>query len=138
MGMTVMTRAGSALLVAFGLSVATPALAHHSFAKWDMSDAALVKFTGVVEELDFKNPHMSMKLRVPDANGDGGSKLINFSEGGPRNMLIRMGIKDSDIAVGQKITVYGSPLRSDPTDFFAKRFEFNDGRVIDVMGGSRE
>jgi hypothetical protein len=101
MGMTVMTRAGSALLLAFGLSVATPALAHHSFAKWDMSEKALVKFTGVVEELDFKNPHMSMKLRVPDSNGDGGSKLINFSEGGPRNMLIRMGIKDSDIAVGQ-------------------------------------
>jgi len=133
--MTVMTRAGAALLLAFGLSVATPALAHHSFAKWDMSEEALVKFTGVVEELDFKNPHMSMKLRVPD--GKGGSKLINFSEGGPRNMLIRMGIKDSDIAVGQTVTVYGSPLRSDPTDFFAKRFEFSDGRVIDVMGGGR-
>lgn|GEM_PF-694210 len=131
-----MTRVGPALLVAFGLTVATPALAHHSFAKWDMSEEALVKFTGVVEELDFKNPHMSMKLRVPDGNG--GSRLVNFSEGGPRNMLIRMGIRDEDIAVGKTVTVYGAPLRSDPTDFFAKRFEFTDGRVIDVMGGGRQ
>jgi hypothetical protein len=136
MGLTTMTRAGSALAVVLGLMTATPAMAHHSFAKWDMSDEALVKFTGVIETMEFRNPHMAMTLRVPDDNG--GSKLVSFPEGGPRNMLIRMGIRDEDMAVGKTITVYGSPLRSDHSEFFSKRFEFPDGRVIDVMGGPQK
>ena len=125
--------AALALTAAFGL--ATPALAHHSFAKWDMSESALVKFTGVVEKLDFKNPHMSMTMLVTDP--DGTSHTVNFAEGGPRNMLIRMGIKEDDIAPGKKITVFGAPHKEVPGEYFAKVFVLEDGRTIDVMGGGR-
>lgn len=130
-----LTSVFAALALTTALGVATPALAHHSFAKWDMRESALKKFTGVVEKLDFKNPHMSMTMRVTDP--DGSNHIVNFAEGGPRNMLIRMGIKEDDIAPGKKITVYGAPHKDIPGEYFAKVFVLGDGRTIDVMGGGK-
>lgn len=105
----------------------TLASAHHSFAVYDFGQQ--IEFSGTVETLNFKNPHIAMTLRV--TNEDGGSEIIDFIEGAPANMLVRKGLRPEYIAVGQEITVYGSPLIEDPSKFFIRRVRLPDGREFE-------
>ena len=49
-----------------------------------------IEFKGVVDTLKFRNPHMAMTLTHLKA--DGSKETINFVEGAPANMLVRMGL----------------------------------------------
>jgi hypothetical protein len=42
-------------------------------------------------------------------------------------MLARKGLRPSMVAVGEEITVFGSPLIEDPTKFFIRRIVLEDG-----------
>lgn len=112
----------ASFIVALGGSAA--ALAHHSFAVYDF--AQQVPFEGVVETLNFKNPHIAMTLT--HTNEDGERETINFIEGAPANMLVRNGLRPEMIKPGTKVTAIGSPLREDPTQFFLRRIRLEDGR----------
>src|SRR5690606_4334264 len=52
------------------------AAAHHSFAIYDMQTE--IEFVGVVDDVKFRNPHMSMTLRETK---DGQERIIDFVEG---------------------------------------------------------
>jgi hypothetical protein len=104
--------------------LAGPALAHHSFAVYDFNQQ--IPFEGVVETLNFKNPHIAMTLTVTDENGE--TRTIEFMEGAPANMLVRNGLRPDMIKPGTKVTAYGSPLREDPTVFFLRKIVLEDGR----------
>jgi hypothetical protein len=112
--------AGIAFLAAF----TAPAVAHHSFAVYDFSKQ--IPFEGVVKTLNFKNPHISMTLTHIDENGK--PETIVFVEGAPANMLVRNGLRPDMIAPGTKVIAYGSPLREDPTQFFLRKIQLEDGR----------
>ena len=112
----------ASFIVALGGSAA--ALAHHSFAVYDF--AQQVPFEGVVETLNFKNPHIAMTLT--HTNEDGERETINFIEGAPANMLVRNGLRPEMVKPGTKVTAIGSPLREDPTQFFLRRIRLEDGR----------
>ena len=103
------------------------AVAHHSFAVYDFSQQ--IEFNGTVETLNFRNPHIAMELRVTDANGD--VQVVDFIEGAPANMLVRKGLRPENVAVGETITVIGSPLIDDPTKFFIRRIRLGDGREFE-------
>lgn len=109
---------------AFLVLAAIPASAHHSFAIYDFSQQ--IPFDGVVAELNFKNPHISMTLIHVDENGE--TRTIEFVEGAPANMLVRSGLRPEMIKPGTRITAFGSPLREDPTRFFLRRVRLEDGR----------
>lgn len=98
--------------------------AHHSFAVYDFSQQ--IPFEGVVETLNFKNPHVAMTLTQTLEGGE--TRTINFIEGAPANMLVRNGLRPEMIKPGTKITAIGSPLRDDPTQFFLRRVRLEDGR----------
>jgi hypothetical protein len=100
------------------------AIAHHSFAIYDFEQE--IPFEGVVETLNFKNPHIAMTLSRTLENGD--KEVINFIEGAPANMLVRNGLTPDMIAPGTKITAIGSPLRDDPSRYFLRRVILEDGR----------
>jgi len=100
------------------------AWAHHSFAVYDFMRQ--IEFTGTVETLNFRNPHVAMTLRV--TNEDGGTEIINFIEGAPANMLARQGLRPELLPKGEKITAYGSPLLSDPSKLFLRKIVLSDGR----------
>jgi hypothetical protein len=104
--------------------LALPALAHHSFAVYDFTQQ--IPFEGVVETLNFKNPHIAMTLTQTDEQGE--ARTINFIEGAPANMLVRNGLRPDMIKPGTKVTAYGSPLRGDPTVFFLRKIVLEDGR----------
>ena len=97
--------------------------AHHSFAVYDFQTQ--IEFHGTVDTLNFKNPHIAMTLRVTAE--DGQSRIIDFIEGAPANMLARKGLRPDMIAVGTEITAVGSPLIADPSKFFVRRVRLADG-----------
>src|SRR5688500_2351578 len=120
----------SELLVAALAAVALPAAAHHSFAIYDM--AQNIEFDGVVETLKMRNPHMALTLTV--TNADGTKKTINFVEGAPANMIVRMGLDPADIAVGKPIKAIGAPRKDDPNAYFLKAIILPDGRRYQSVG----
>ena len=118
------------LLAAALAAFALPAAAHHSFAIYDM--AQNIEFDGVVETLKMRNPHMSMTLTV--TNPDGTKKTINFVEGAPANMIVRMGLNPADVAVGKPIKAIGAPRKDDPDAYFLKAIILPDGRRYVSVG----
>lgn len=105
-------------------AAAMPAMAHHSFAVYDMDQS--IAFDGVVETVKLRNPHIAMTLTVTKDDGTQGT--INFIEGAPANMLVRMGLDPADIAVGKPLKAIGAPLRDDPHAYFLKAIILPDGR----------
>jgi hypothetical protein len=119
-----------ALLGSALAALALPAAAHHSFAVWDMTQN--IEFKGVVETLKFRNPHMSMTLT--QTKPDGTKTTINFAEGAPANMLVRMGLDPAVIAPGQEITAIGAPRKDNPNEYFLKAIVLKDGTRFQSIG----
>ncbi|HZL96774.1 MAG TPA: DUF6152 family protein [Vicinamibacterales bacterium] len=109
--------------------LALPVAAHHSFAIYDMSQN--IEFEGVVETAKLRNPHMALTL--VQTNPDGTKQTINFVEGAPANMIVRMGLKPEDIAPGQTIKAIGAPRRDNPNAYFLKAIILPDGRRFSVI-----
>lgn len=97
--------------------------AHHSFAVYDF--ATEIAFEGTVETINFKNPHIAMTLAYEDEDGE--TKIANFVEGAPANMLIRSGFSPAWLDPGSKITAIGSPRHDDPDAMFLKAVILEDG-----------
>jgi hypothetical protein len=125
-----MKRTITALLAAALAALILPASAHHSFAVYDMTQN--IEFKGVVETLKFRNPHMAMTLT--HKKPDGTTETINFVEGAPANMLVRMGLDPAVIAPGQEITAIGAPRKDDPTSYFLKAIVLKDGTRFQSIG----
>jgi hypothetical protein len=115
-------RAAAVLSLSMALPVAV--LAHHSFAVYDFEQQ--IPFEGVVETLNFKNPHISMTLRRTLPNGE--TEIVNFVESAPANMAIRMGLQPDMIKPGTRVTAIGSPRKDDPKAFFMRKVRLQDGR----------
>lgn len=116
-------------LAALGATLSVAALAHHSFAIYDM--AQNVEFKGVVDTVKLRNPHMSMTLTATDANGE--TQIINFVEGAPANMLVRLGLTPDMVKPGQEITAIGAPRRDDPNAWFLKVIILPDGTTFNTL-----
>lgn len=117
------------LLGAVLTALALPAAAHHSFAIYDMSQN--IEFEGVVETVKLRNPHMALTL--VQTKPDGTKETINFVEGAPANMIVRMGLKPEDIAPGTSIKAIGAPRRDDTNAYFLKAIILADGRRFSVI-----
>ena len=115
--------------VAAFAALALPAAAHHSFAIYDMSQN--IEFEGVVETVKMRNPHMALTLTV--TKPDGTTQTINFVEGAPANMIVRMGLNPADVAAGKPIKTIGAPRRDDPNAYFLKAIILPDGRRFSVI-----
>jgi hypothetical protein len=122
-----MTRLAALLLAT--LAAALPAAAHHSFAIYDMDQD--IHFDGVVESVKLRNPHMALTLKV--TKDDGTTGLVNFVEGAPINMIVRLGLDTADIAPGKPIKAVGAPRRDDPHAYFLKAIILPDGRRFSVI-----
>jgi len=55
------------ILTGLAMSIAAPALAHHSFAMFDRDKT--VTMAGVVKEYEWTNPHVWIHMMVPDSAG---------------------------------------------------------------------
>jgi len=94
------------LAAAMALSVAPPALSHHSHAMFDHSKELTV--TGTVTEFVFRNPHVFLYI---DATNEKGEKVNYWVEMSNLPNMIRRGIGQSTFKPGDKVTVHLHPLK---------------------------
>jgi len=91
---------------ALALVVGLPALAHHSFASYDVSQQKLVE--GTVTQWNYNNPHSWLMIEAPDANGE--MKTWSF-EGAAIVHAARQGVNGTTYKKGEKIRVVMHPMR---------------------------
>ena len=111
-------------------ALATPALAHHSFAMFDMSKQ--ISISGTVKDFQYTNPHSWVIVMASDP--DGKQTEWGFESEGP-STLLRAGIKHSSLAPGDKVTAVGFPMRDGRPAGSLISVTKADGEVLTFRGG---
>lgn len=107
------------------LTVAAPALAHHSYAAFDREKQ--VTLTGVVKEFQWNNPHAWIQIIVTDARG----RQVEWgAEGGSPNMMARNGWKRATLKPGDKVVVVVNPLKDGRPNGALVKITLPDGKVL--------
>jgi hypothetical protein len=112
---------------------AAPALAHHSFAAFDLDSQKTA--TGKVSRVDWTNPHIWIWMDVP--NDKGGTESYGF-EGMSPNYLSRRGWTRTTLKVGDTITVTYRPLRDGRNGGMFLSTKTADGTVLTMGGGEKQ
>ena len=106
------TRSVAAVLVVlalFGVS-GRHALAHHSFAMFDMDKE--VTYKGVVTEYKWVSPHVHITVDIKPGSGvDPATVGIWDVEGGSTNIMGRQGWTRATYKPGDEITLVGHPMK---------------------------
>lgn len=111
----------------------TTALAHHSFAMFDLSK--VVKVTATVKELQWTAPHVLIWVVEDPKDGQAAGKLWTIELSTGPAPLSRVGWTKRSVAPGDRVTVEFSPLRSgDPGGSFKQLTILKTGEVL--MGGA--
>jgi hypothetical protein len=99
---------GFTLWVVFALLLATATVfAHHSLAMYDMTNPVTV--TGVVERLEWANPHCHLYVKVKDNKGNVDEWDIEMDR---PDFLKRSGWTSTTVKLGDVITCSGGPAKS--------------------------
>jgi len=120
-------------MAGFGVLITTaPALAHHGF---DTEYDASKKFTlsGVVQKVEWQNPHMRVYVDVTDASG----KVTTWNmEMTSPNTVRRQGWGPKDLVAGEKVTftTYGGKVIETRGSLVSIK-KMSDGRELFVAGG---
>ncbi|HTO27593.1 MAG TPA: DUF6152 family protein [Devosia sp.] len=113
------------LAVAAPLTIAAPALAHHSFAMFDQKKVMTLQ--GTVTEFQWTNPHAFIEIDVP-TNG----KIVHWSiELNSPNNLKRQGWSRASLKTGDKISLRMNPLRDGKKGGLFLDLKKADGKVLD-------
>jgi hypothetical protein len=113
----------TALLAAVLLSSSAATLAHHSPVAFN---TRVTDFTlkGTIEQVDVRNPHSVLELRVA---GDDGSSTVWHIEFSSVNLLLRRGWDFERLKVGDKITCVGNPSATDRHEMYMWSVVLADG-----------
>jgi Family of unknown function (DUF6152) len=98
--------AHSAPLLVATVALAFPALAHHSFAAYDVVNTRTLK--GTLEIFQWSNPHVTLKMLVQPAGG-GAAQEWGLVTSGPA-VLKRFGWTRSSLKPGDRISVVFNPM----------------------------
>lgn len=94
-------------LTLFACAVTRPLFAHHSSAGYDVEHPVNLK--GVVNNMEWTNPHVFIYLDVKDDNGNVEQWRV---EGNSPNMLVRAGWRREMIKAGDQLVVSGASAKS--------------------------
>jgi hypothetical protein len=106
------------------------ALAHHSFAMFDLNKEVTVE--AVVKEVQFTNPHVWIQIEVVDAKGRRTEWGI---EAGARGMMVRAGWTSGTLKPGDRVTLIMHPLKDGKPSGSLVKVTLPDGRVLSNGGG---
>lgn len=109
---------------------AQPAMAHHSFAMFDVSKEVTVQ--GVVKQFTWSNPHVWLDIVV---NGDNGQAQTWGLESLAVGLLYRQGWTSDSLKPGDKITVVVHPMRDGTFGGQLMRVTLGDGHVFNSTNG---
>ena len=108
-----------------GICTGTALFAHHSFAAFDVQDTETLR--GVVEEVQWRNPHVWIQVMVEEASGN----EVEWSiETGSPSSLVRQGWKTTSVKPGDQITVTMHPLRDGRPGGYLVTVRMADGTTI--------
>jgi len=105
--------------------VASPALAHHSFAMFDQTK--VMTLDGTVHEFQWTNPHSFIEL---DVTTGGRTQRWSIELNSPNN-LTRQGWRRTSLKAGEHVSVRIAPLRNGHTGGLFLDLRKDDGRVLD-------
>jgi hypothetical protein len=112
------------------ISVATPSIAHHSFAMFDRSRTLMLQ--GTVKEVQWANPHTWIQLIVSEEDG---TNLAEWSiEAGSPNMMVRQGWSSQTLKTGDKISLQAHPMLDGRKIASLVSVTLADGRVLGSGG----
>ena len=92
----------------FEVVAATPVLAHHSFAMFDLTHKLTVQ--GTVVKFEWSNPHVWIHVRVPDQSPAGSSELA--IEAPSAAALRGVGWTADSLKPADEVTIQYHPLKS--------------------------
>jgi len=117
----------AAAVAAIGLVVvATPVVAHHSFAaEYDANKRVTVK--GIVTRIELRNPHSHVYIDVKDDKGN--VTNLNFELGPPLALLIS-GWRTNCLNVGDEVTIDGAMAKDGSNRANARMVTLPDGRRV--------
>ena len=114
----------SLAVIASGVILTPPVLAHHSFAPYEST--MQIKLSGVVTDVKWVNPHVYVEIDATDAKT--GEKRHWLIECASTSILNRAGWRFNMITPGDQITVIVSPLRNGEPGALLKQMTLADGR----------
>ena len=124
-----MSRLSVALLAAW-LCLGWAALAHHSVGiNFDSSKA--FNLTGVLKELDIRNPHSQVTLSVKGTDGVVKDWFIEWSD---KNALLRRKVDYQRMRVGDTVTIRVSPSRRLENVGYFQSATLQDGSILRDCG----
>jgi hypothetical protein len=99
--------------------------AHHSFAaEYDANQP--VSLQGQIVRLELVNPHSWLYVEVKSADG----KAVRWTvEMGAPNMLIRRGLSETTLPIGETVTIDGYRARDGSTNVSGRQIRLPDGRT---------
>ena len=109
-----------------------PALAHHSFALYDM--ARSVEIDGNVDKMEWSNPHCWLFVWVA---GSDGAKVSYGFEMTSVGEMTRRGWKKTAVKPGDKVKVKYHPLRDGRNGGLMMSVMTSDGRTIGRAPGEQ-
>ena len=114
--------AGAVLLLPAGQS-----MGHHSMAVFDKDQ--WFTMTGVLDELDFRNPHIFLHVAIDNEAGDSETWMF---EGPATGMLRAVGYFKSDFeaSLGLSVTIEASPARDGSNNALIRQLTLASGDVI--------
>ena len=108
------------------LLLASPLLAHHSFAMFDHTRTLNIK--GSVTRFQWTNPHAYIEIDVPDAKG----AITHFSvECTSINMMQRAGWRSNMIKAGDKVKAVVAPLVNGDPGGLLLEITLPNGKVLE-------
>lgn len=108
------------------LTVATTALAHHSYAMFDTTRALTV--TGTVRTLEWAAPHVWLWVDVPNAGG--GSDSYGFETVSPGQLQRDYGWDRHILHIGDRVTVDYAPLHSGKNGGELEKVTLANGKIL--------
>jgi len=109
------------LLFALFVLLATPALAHHGWSEYDVTQT--LTLTGTVVESGYEHPHGHIWLQTPDKKW--------YAVLAPPTRMQNRGLPPEALKVGNTVTVVGYQNRNKPEEMRAERI-IVDGKTVEL------
>jgi uncharacterized protein DUF6152 len=121
-----MTVKQALLTIGIAAAVASPAIAHHSFAaEYDANQP--VTITGSVTRIEWTNPHSRVFIDAKDAQAN----IVSWTfELAPPKVLAQLGWRLTSVNVGDSITIEGARAKDGSLRANARIVTFADGRRV--------
>src|SRR5688572_21507639 len=113
----------SAIVVAgISIAISVPALAHHSFARFDAEKS--VELAGVVARLEWANPHVYIYLDASDGSGQWEIEAL------PPAAMRRIGWSPDSLAAGERVAISVYPHKTRALEGHYRSVEKADGTKL--------